>query len=68
MALFINSHERPQDPRYTGDAQETREKYANFHNWTRYGTEFKGRILGQHDNTGEKPFLKPEVLRPRTFD
>lgn len=68
LALFINSHERPQDPRYTGDAQETREKYANFHNWTRYGTEFNGRILGQHDNTGEKPFLKPEVLRPRTFD
>ncbi|MBR9883207.1 MAG: c-type cytochrome [Oceanospirillales bacterium] len=68
VALFVNSHERPQDPRYTGDAKETREKYSNFHKWTRYGTEFDGQILGQHDNTGDKPFLKPDVLRPRTFE
>ncbi|SEI71019.1 thiosulfate dehydrogenase [Allopseudospirillum japonicum] len=68
VALYINSQERPQDPRYTGDAQETRQKYFNFHKHTRYGTEHEGRILGQHSNTGEKPFLKPEVLRPRTFN
>ncbi len=68
VAMFVNSHERPQDPRYTGDAKETREKYSNFHKWTRYGTEFNGKVLGQHDNTGDKPFLKPDVLRPRTFE
>lgn len=68
VALFVNSHERPQDPRYTGDAKETRQKFLNFHKWTRYGTEFNGHILGQHDDTGGKPFLKPDVLRPRTFD
>jgi thiosulfate dehydrogenase len=67
VALFINSHERPQDPRYTGDAKETREKFMNFHKATVYGTEVNGKILGQHDNTGEKPFLKPDVLKPRTF-
>lgn len=68
VALFINSHERPQDPRYTGDAKETREKFLNFHKATMYGTEFNGRVLGQHDNTGEKPFLKPEVLKSRSFE
>ncbi len=68
VALFVNSQERPQDPRYTGDAKETREKYLNFHKYSMYGTERDGKILGQHDNTGEKPFLKPDLLRPRNFD
>lgn len=68
VAWYINSQERPQDPRFTGDARETRERYLDFHKHTRYGTEVNGRILGQHENTGEKPFLKPDVLRPRTFD
>lgn len=68
VALFINSHERPQDPRYTGDAKETREKFNNFHKFTMYGTEFDGQVLGQHDDTGAKPFLKPDALRPRTFE
>lgn len=67
VAYFINAQERPQDPRYTGDAKETREKYLNFHKATLYGTEINGKVLGQHENTGEKPFLKPEVLKPRTF-
>lgn len=67
VALFINSQERPQDPRYTGNAKETREKFMNFHKATMYGTEVNGKVLGQHDNTGEKPFLKPDVLKPRTF-
>lgn len=63
VAQFINSHERPQDPRYTGDAQETRERHLNFHGATMYGLEFDGKILGDHDNTGAKPFLRPETLR-----
>lgn len=68
VANFINSHERPQDPRYTGDVKETREKYMNFHKYTNYGTVVNGTLLGDHDNTGTKPFLKPDVLRPRTFE
>lgn len=68
VAQYINSQERPQDPRYTGDAKETRELYLEtFHKHSLYGTEFEGRILGDHDNVGEKDFLKPDVLRPRDF-
>ena len=70
VAFYMNSHERPQDPRYTGDVHETREKHANFHGRTLYGTvrEVDGHLLGDHDNTGEKDFLRPEILRSRTFD
>ncbi|WP_417666808.1 c-type cytochrome [Pseudidiomarina sp.] len=68
VAYFVNAHERPQDPRYTGNAKETREKYMNFHKATLYGTEVNGAVLGQHDNTGDKPFLKPDVLKPRSFN
>lgn len=68
VAWYINSQERPQDPRYTGDARETREKHLNFHKHSRYGTEFNGKVLGQHDNTGEKPFLKPDSLKSRSFN
>ena len=69
LAQYINSRERPQDPRYAGSAVETRERYLDtFHKHTLYGTEFEGRILGEHQNVGEKDFLKPDVLRPRTFD
>lgn len=68
VAMYINSQERPQDPRYTGDVRETRELYFDtFHKATLYGTEFDGRLLGDHDNLGEKDFLKPDVLRSRNF-
>ena len=55
LSLFINSHERPQDPRYDGDARRTRDRYRQFHRHTRYGTVVDGRLLGQHDNTGARP-------------
>lgn len=68
IAAYINSHERPQDPRYTGDVVETRERYLDtFHTHGFYGTEQQGRLLGDHMNTGEKPILRPESLRPRSF-
>lgn len=69
LAEYINSQERPQDPRYTGDIKETRAMYeATFHKHSLYGVEVDGRILGDHDNTGEKPFLRPEgVFRSRDF-
>ncbi|MEQ8516367.1 MAG: c-type cytochrome, partial [Chromatocurvus sp.] len=67
LALFVNSHERPQDPRYDGSAVRTRQRYEDFHRHTLYGTEVNGRLLGKHDNTGAKPFLRPPVLRSRDF-
>ena len=68
VAEFVNSQERPQDPRFTGDAKETREQFLNFHKHSRYGTERDGKILGQHENTGDKPLLKPWNLRPRMYE
>ncbi len=69
VAYYINTQERPQEPRYTGDVKETREKYLDtFHAHTSYGLEVNGKLLGDHENLGgEKDFLKPDVLRPRTY-
>lgn len=68
IAQFVNSQERPQDPRYTGDVKETRAKYeATFHKQSMYGKELNGKLLGDHANTGDKPILKPDILRPRDF-
>ncbi len=45
VAKFINGHERPQDPRFTGDVASTR---AQFHDTKQslYGTSVDGRLLG----------------------
>lgn len=68
LAYYINSQERPQDPRYTGDVTETRELYLDtFHKHSLYGLEVDGQLLGDHDNVGRKDFLKPEALKPRDF-
>src|SRR5699024_3662864 len=69
IAAFVDSQERPQDPRYTGDVTETRAKFLDtFHKHTQYGTEVEGRLLGDHDSTGEKPALPEGSLRHRTFE
>ena len=45
VAVFINSNERPQDPRFTGDVEETQAMFhTSKHNL--YGTEVNGAILG----------------------
>lgn len=68
VAYYINNHERPQEPRYTGNVKETREKYLEtFHVHTSYGLEHDGKLLGDHDNVGEKDFLKPDALIRRTY-
>lgn len=68
IAQYVNSQERPQDPRYTGDVTETLDKYKDtFHKHTMYGQEVDGKILGDHDNVGHKDFLKPDILRSRDF-
>ncbi|MEO5623695.1 MAG: c-type cytochrome [Dokdonella sp.] len=45
VAKYMNSHERPQDPRYTGEVAATR---AKFHDtpMSLYGTEINGHMLG----------------------
>lgn len=68
IAAYVDSQERPQDPRYTGDVAETLALYADtFHQHTYYGKEVDGKVLADHDNVGYKDFLKPDVLKPRYF-
>ena len=45
VAMFMDSQERPQDPRFTGSVPETR---ARFHDspWSMYGRAVNGRLLG----------------------
>ena len=47
VALFVDSHERPQDPRYTGSVARTR---ARFHDGddSMYGLTVNGSVLGSH--------------------
>lgn len=71
IAYYMSNQERPQDPRYTGNVQETLEQFGpSFHKHSLYGQarETDGQVLGDHSNTGEKPFLKPDTIRPRTFE
>ena len=71
IAFYMDSQERPQDPRYTGDVKETAEKFGpTFHKHSLYGQvrESDGKLLGDHNNTGDKPFLKPDSVRSRSFD
>lgn len=68
IAQYINSQERPQDPRYTGDIKETHKLYnETFYKHSMYGQKYKGKVLGDHSNVGHKDFLKPDILRPRDF-
>ena len=46
VAMFMNSHERPQDPRFTGDIAQTRKRFHDTR-WSLYGTEVNGRLLGR---------------------
>jgi thiosulfate dehydrogenase len=47
VAMFVDSHERPQDPRFTGSIAETRRKFHNGETWT-YGKTVNGVLLGAH--------------------
>ena len=48
VAAFMNSHERPQDPRLIdGSVEKTREKYHANDGVNLYGVEVNGVILGQ---------------------
>jgi thiosulfate dehydrogenase len=43
--MFIDAHERPQDPRYTGDVASTRKRFHDDPN-SLYGIEVEGHLLG----------------------
>lgn len=48
VAAFMNSHERPQDPRLVdGSVEKTKEKYHANDGVNLYGVEVNGKILGQ---------------------
>ncbi|MDI5837429.1 c-type cytochrome [Shewanella xiamenensis] len=44
VAAYINSHERPQDPRNKGDVKQAQEKYHNDNDY--YGVDVDGKVLG----------------------
>lgn len=45
VAMYMNAHERPQDPRFTGDVAATRKQFHDDPN-SLYGIEVEGRLLG----------------------
>jgi thiosulfate dehydrogenase len=45
VAMFMDAQDRPQDPRYTGNLAETRQKYHDSP-MSLYGTKVDGRLLG----------------------
>jgi thiosulfate dehydrogenase len=47
VAMFVDSHERPQDPRFTGNVAETAKKYHEGATWM-YGKTVNGAVLGAH--------------------
>lgn len=53
VALYMNSHERPQDPRYTGSVQGTRSAFHETED-SMYGRELAGLVLGA--SGAPKPF------------
>lgn len=45
VAMFMDSHERPQDPRFSGSVEATRAKYHDSPN-SMYGKTVNGHVLG----------------------
>jgi thiosulfate dehydrogenase len=45
VAMFMDSHERPQDPRFAGSVEQTRKKYHG-EPTSMYGTTVNGHVLG----------------------
>lgn len=51
VATFIDSQERPQDPRFSGSVAETRKKYHDSP-MSMYGQSVNGVVLGQSSSLG----------------
>lgn len=60
VALYMNSHERPQDPRYTGSVQGARHDFHATED-SMYGREVAGQVLGA---TGAPKPFKPQKEKP----
>ena len=61
VALYMNSHERPQDPRYTGSVQGTRSAFHATED-SMYGREVAGNVLGA--SGPPKPFKPLKEKQP----
>jgi len=48
VAAFVDSRPRPQDPRFTGDVEETRRKYHGDDDF--YGRRIDGVVLGSPES------------------
>lgn len=60
VALFVDSHERPQDPRFTGSVADTRAKFHDGDDWM-YGRSVNGHILGSDSVTpGPRAHGRPQ--------
>ncbi|MFP2770250.1 c-type cytochrome [Oceanisphaera sp. KMM 10153] len=55
VAMYLDTRERPQDPRNHGDLEKTREQYHGGKSY--YGTEVEGKVLGtaSYPNHPNKP-------------
>jgi len=62
VALFVDSHERPQDPRFTGNLGETRQLFHNSR-WSMYGQTVAGHVLGSGSMPAEIPGSRNERVR-----
>lgn len=59
VAMFMDSHERPQDPRFTGDVATTRQKYHDTA-MSMYGKTVGGVLLGKSSPpSGPQPAAAP---------
>jgi thiosulfate dehydrogenase len=45
VAMYMNSHDRPQDPRYAGSVEATRKRFHDSPD-SMYGRKVNGRLLG----------------------
>jgi thiosulfate dehydrogenase len=48
VALFVDCHERPQDPRYSGSVAETRTRFHD--DGSMYGRKVNGYVLGSESS------------------
>ncbi len=60
VALYMNSHDRPQDPRYKGSVQATRQAFHDTDD-SMYGHQVSGKVLGS--SGPPKPFAA-DIRRP----
>jgi thiosulfate dehydrogenase len=65
VAFYMNSHERPQDPRYKGSLEETRKKHHDDPS-DRYGQTVNGKVLGENSTPSGVGARKSEVAQPHS--